>query len=149
MSDDKIELPPEHIVGPGIYQVVLYDPATRTRFTLQIVSYHDFPAPVQRRMGFLRDIMIEPMSEAEVANFFGVPPDDPAVVGDGAAGNQLTPEQVKQLRLELAKAEEESPDPIDEDIEIELAAQERIEEIRRQIIRDKEAELAELKDEED
>ena len=142
MSDDRTELPPEHlVVGPnsGIYQVVLYDPSTRTRFTLQIVRYHDFPDPVQRSMGFLRDIMIEPMSEVEIANFFGVPSDHPIVIGDGAAGDPLTPTEVEKLREEMAEAEAKNEELLSslEEEEAEAAAARSIEAIRRKIIEDK------------
>ena len=127
MSENSIELPPEHIAGPGIYQVVLYDPATRTRFTLQIVSYHDFPAPVQRRMGFLRDIMIEPMSEAEVASLLGVEPEHLSVKGDGAAGAQLTPSEAEGVREQATKDREEGL--------VEAEAAERLAVIRKEIVK--------------
>lgn len=139
---ERGDLPPEHIAGPGIYQVVLYDPGTRTRFTLQIVSYHDFPAPVQRRMGFLRDIIIEPMSEAEVANFFGAPPEDTPLIGDGAAGDPLTPRQIEQLRIEMAEADEKIAEVEKLETEDAAAAEEaaakRLKELREQLLKDRE-----------
>lgn len=129
------DLPPEHLIGPSIHQVTLIDPVTRTKFTFQIVGYHDFPAPVQRRMGFLHDIMIEPMSEAEIAEYFGLQIDAPAVKGDGALGDPLTPEQADKVRRDINEAALREVERAKDEEEAEAAAAKSLIKIREELVK--------------
>ena len=134
------DLPPEHLIGPSIHQVTLIDPVTRTKFTFQIVGYHDYPAPVQRRMGFLHDIIIEPMSEAEIAEYFGLQLDAPAVKGDGALGDPLTPDQADRVRRDMAEAARREAERVEDEVEAEAAASKRLALMREELVKAKKEE---------